>query len=262
MSKIYILIILIFTIMSCNNENKNLVIGISKGSGSQSYQNYIDWLKKVNPTIQIIDFVDMPFDSINLWLSKCDGLILSGGPDVHPARFGKNEDTARCSIDLGRDTTEFKLINLALKNKMPILGICRGLQIMNVAQGGNLIIDIPEDIGDKVIHQYKEDGKGDAEHNLNIVESSYLYKILGTTAGKVNSNHHQAIEILGSELLVSARTEDGMIEGIEWNNKKDKSWLVAVQWHPERMPFDSPFSGNIAKEFIENVEIYAKESKK
>ncbi len=259
-NKLLILFVILMTLnLSCSN-NKTLKIAISKASGSASYANYPNWLKKVNPEIEIIDFHNISQDSALKILLECDGLLLSGGPDVHPGRFGKAEDTSACSIDLVRDSVEFKAIEIALKNKIPILGICRGEQILNVHLGGSLIIDIPSNSNiikqsSKILHQNKEIS-GDTRHKVRITESSLLYRISNTILADVNSNHHQAIDKVASDLYVSSRTEDGLVESIEWSNPAGKSWLLAVQWHPERLENDSKLSIPIAKEFLKQAEIF------
>lgn len=258
-------IILFMTLnLSCTN-NKKLKIAISKASGSPSYQNYPNWLKKVNPEIEIIDFHIISQDSALKVLLECDGILLSGGPDAHPGRFGRPQDTNVCSIDLVRDSLEFKAIEIALKSKIPILGICRGEQLLNVALGGDLIVDIPSDSSLqkqklKVLHQNKAIN-GDVRHKIRITESSLLYRITNTTKGEVNSNHHQAIGKLASDLYVSSRTEDGLVEGVEWSNPSGKSWLLAVQWHPERLEKENPLSIPIAKEFLKQAEKFKNERK-
>lgn len=250
--------------LSCTN-NKKLKIAISKASGSATYLNYPNWLKKVNPEIEIIDFHKISQDSALKMLLECDGLLLSGGPDAHPGRFGRPQDTSACSIDLVRDSVEFKAIDIALKNKIPILGICRGEQLLNVHLGGDLIVDIPSDSNlmiqkTKISHQNKAIS-GDARHKVRVTESSLLYRIANTTKGEVNSNHHQAICKVAPDLYVSSRTEDGLIEGIEWSNPSGKSWLLAVQWHPERLEKDNPLSIPIAKEFLKQAEKFKNERK-
>jgi len=234
-------------------EFNKLKIVLSKGSGSESYENYGQWLKKNSDSLEIIDLYHLSFEEANKQISNCDGVILTGGPDVHPGRFGKAFDTTRCSIDLKRDTLEFALIDLALKRNVPILGVCRGMQILNVALGGDLIIDIPEDIGNMISHQKEGD---DEYHKVILDTNSYLYKITWQNESIVNSNHHQAVGKLSDKLFISSRTEDNLAESFEWKNKENKSWLLAVQWHPERLKKDHPLSKMIVVDFINQVKKY------
>lgn len=233
------------------NNNSIYKIVLSKGSGSKSYENYGRWLRQnSDDSLEIIDLYHKSFEEAKKYIAECDGVVLTGGPDVHPGRFDKAYDTTRCSIDLKRDTLEFALINLALEKKLPILGICRGMQILNVALKGDLIVDIPEDIGNNVIHQIDE---GDAEHKITIIKDSYFNELTKLDDGIVNSNHHQAIGKLSDDLIASSFTNDSLPESIEWKNKENKSWLLAVQWHPERLAAHHPLSETIVREFLRQV---------
>jgi putative glutamine amidotransferase len=142
---------------------------------------------------------------------------------------------------------------------MPVLGICRGQQLINVALGGSLVIDIPTDLTNPVIHQIEE---GDATHRLFLEDGSYLKDIADVDSALVNSNHHQAVDKLSRELKPSGYTRDGIIESYEWRDVSFKSWMLAVQWHPERLERDHPLSEPLASEFIEAAEKYKKKLKK
>ena len=242
--------------LSISRSDEKVRIGLSKGSGGKSYKNYSKWLENYGYDVEIIDIYSSndPLKD----LLDCDALVLTGGPDVHPGRFDKPYESDRCSIDEFRDTLEFELLRNALLVKMPILGICRGQQLINVALGGNLIIDIPSDLTNPVVHQIED---GDANHRLFLEEGTYLKEIAGVDSGLVNSNHHQAIDKLSKELRPSGYTRDGIIESFEWKDVSFKSWLLAVQWHPERLEEDHPLSGPIAKEFIEAAKKYKKKLK-
>ena len=248
-------IIIPILFISCSEEKMR--IGLSKGSGGQSYKNYSEWLESYGYDVEIIDIYKSE-DPIKDLL-ECDALVLTGGPDVHPGRFAKPYESDRCSIDEFRDTLEFELLRNALLIKMPVLGICRGQQLINVALGGNLIIDIPNDITNPVIHQIEE---GDATHRLFLEDRTYLKEIAMVDSALVNSNHHQAIDNLSKELKPSGYTRDGIIESFEWKDVSFKSWLLAVQWHPERLERDHPLSEPLARKFIEAAKKYNKKFKK
>lgn len=235
-------------INSCSNKD-NLRIAISKGIGSSNYELYEKWLKSVDKNIEVINLYGLQYSEALEILETCDGLVLSGGPDVHPAYFGREEDTARCKIDLYRDTLEFKLINKADSIKLPILAICRGAQIINVAYGGSLIIDIPEDTKSEVSHQTTD---GDVFHDITIMDNSLLNKISDNLFGVVNSNHHQSVDKIADRFHVTATTNDGIIEAFE-NKDKTLPYLLAVQWHPERLDSDSRLSQPLALSFINEV---------
>lgn len=233
--------------------DSTLVIGISK-----HYENYSNWLLNADKNIIYLDFYTIPFDSAMKLIGKCDGLLISGGPDVEPARFGKRWDTARCEIDYRRDTLEFALIDSARKLKMPILGICRGEQLLNVYYGGTLIVDIPEDYKTTIHHKCKKSDT--CFHEVDIAEGTLLYKIAGAKSGEINTNHHQAVEKLAKGFIAGAHSPDGIIEAIEWANggapPPGEPFILAVQWHPERMKPESPFSLNLAKYFLLKVKEY------
>jgi len=226
-------------------------IALSKGKGSEGYEAYSKWLKGINPEVEPIDLYFINRDKAIEILNQCQGLLLTGGPDVEPARYGKDKDSSRCEIDLKRDSLEFEIIKLAHDRKIPILGICRGMQILNVAFGGSLIVDIPQDFGLSIRHRCED--AGNCFHRVDVYPSSILYIITQSTGGLVNSNHHQAINVLSPEFFISAKAPDGIIEAIEWKEPEDKPYLIGVQWHPERLGLDNKLSYPIGKSFIENA---------
>lgn len=238
---------IIIALSSCSKEPK-IQISISRGSGSEGYEQYEKWITNYYPNANVVDLYNLEIEEALKELEQSSALLLSGGPDVHPAFFRKGYDTLRCSIDNWRDTLEFALINRARRMKLPVLGICRGLQILNVANGGSLIVDIPEDIGTEVIHQ--DTTSNDVSHTIKIDTSSYLYEISGLEEGEVNSNHHQAIDIIAANFVATSTTEDGIIESIEYKYPENKPYLLAVQWHPERMDEQSSLSYPILESFI------------
>ncbi len=234
------------------NDSKLRII-ISKGSGHPAYLSYYDWVHKYYPDVEIIDVYSKNKKFIDSVLVLADGLLLSGGVDVHPGRFGKSDKADQCEIDLGRDTLEFHLIETSLNKKLPILGICRGLQMINVATGGSLIVDIPTEVENHLEHQ---NGKPeDSYHKVIIKDNTLLYNLLKSNQEIVNSNHHQAIDKVGNNIKVSSTSPDGIVESIEWAEPSEKSWLLAIQWHPERL-INVNASKPIIDEFIKEVKKY------
>jgi putative glutamine amidotransferase len=258
---------LLFIISSCNSESTNsysenlstenhqVHIGISKAKGSKGYLQYGLWLSKLDSNIIYYDLYHISIDSALSILSSCDGLLISGGPDVEPSRYGEVLDTNRCEeTDPRRDSLEYALINLALNTKMPILGICRGEQILNVYFEGSLYQDIPTDVPNNVGHRFSNIDS--SYHELNIVSNTLLSRISKQNKGSVNSSHHQAVNHLGNGLDVLARTNDSIVESIAWKDPKGKSFLLGVQWHPEWLKMDNPLSINIGRKFLNEAQIY------
>lgn len=254
-NKYLILLLSVLIFISCDQDEK-IKIALSKASGSESYKNYIEWLDRYdNDSIEYIDLYNKSPEEVEKILKNVSGIVLTGGPDVHPGRYGKAYDTARCTIDAPRDTIEFLAINYAMEHKVPIIGVCRGLQIMNVALGGSLIVDIPEDYDTTVVHQVK--GEPDNPyHEIDIDTTSLLGKLAGRPESMVNSNHHQGIDILAPGLRATARTRDSLIESIEWIDTTRKPFIYAVQWHPERLKKGDPLSEPLARRFLAEVYNY------
>jgi putative glutamine amidotransferase len=162
-------------------------------------------------------------------LDSLDGLLLTGGSDINPARYGRT-NSGSDEVDDARDALEMRLLGQALAADLPVLAICRGLQLLNVACGGTL----NQHLDSTDVHRQKpgsaEAGKHPAAHRVVVRPDTLLAKIVGAGALDVNSRHHQAIERMGEGLIGSAVSEDGVIEAIE---RPDAAFAVAVQWHPE-----------------------------
>jgi putative glutamine amidotransferase len=193
---------------------------------------------------------NMPEDSAMLLFKSCSGLIITGGTDINPEFYNKAFDTVRCwPIDDHRDRLEMRLLDSALAWGIPVLGICRGHQMINVALGGSLVVDIPQDRGTEVIHQCEE--YKTCFHQVRLDRRSLIYHLTRLKEGEVNSNHHQAVDVLAPNLKISAYTADGIIEAIEWADTTGKPFLLGVQWHPERLDQSNPLSGAIGRRFLE-----------
>jgi putative glutamine amidotransferase len=175
-------------------------------------------------------------DAARTLVENCAGLVLSGGEDVDPARYGEAPIPELDAVSAERDALEWLAIDAALARNIPIFGICRGVQVLNVHLGGTLYQDVPAQRPDAGIHEQPEPWGEDA-HDIAIAENSLLWRIVGNSCIRVNSFHHQAIKDLAPGLAVSARTEDGLVEGVE---AVSYPWLVGVQWHPERYSAATP----------------------
>lgn len=162
-----------------------------------------------------------------------DGVLFSGGDDVNPTFYRETQDWNCGDISPMRDTFEMQLMHRMLSRhpEKPILGICRGVQVLNVALGGTLYQDLRSQLPDCLRHQQKQISVY-ASHRVDITPDSLLHTIYGTDNVMVNSFHHQAVKDVGKGLTVTARASDGVIEALE---KPDHRYFVAVQWHPERL---------------------------
>ncbi len=167
-------------------------------------------------------------------LAALDGLLLSGGLDIDPRHFGETViEGASVEIDADRDALELPLTRAALATDLPVLGICRGIQTLNVAAGGSLYQDLSLIGVDVELHQQRGKREAwEAAHAVDLVSGSHLAAAVEATRGEVNSFHHQAVHVPAPDLVVTARAPDGVIEGLEHPTRR---FVVAVQWHPERM---------------------------
>lgn len=225
-------------------------IGISKAS-----PNYINWLLRADSSVITVNLYQMPIDSAVACLRTCDGFLVSGGEDVYPGLYGKEFDTARCTeINRHRDSLEIALIGKALELKMPIIGICRGHQILNVFLGGSLIVDIPSDVPAHITHQCED--YLHCHHMVTVKKGTFLGKICNTDSAMVTTNHHQAVYRIAPVLRPNAFSGDHVVEGFERKELARKSFLLGVQWHPERMEKNNPLSGKLAGIFIEKAKVY------
>lgn len=159
------------------------------------------------------------------------GLVLTGGGDVAPARYGQEPHATIMSVSEGRDAMELVAIEAADAGGLPILAICRGMQVLNVARGGSLVQDIPSMVKGALAHAVQEPRHGPA-HAVELAEGSRMARITGAGRIDVNSRHHQALDRLGAGLTVSGRAPDGIIEAVEAPGER---FVVGVQWHPEDM---------------------------
>lgn len=174
--------------------------------------------------------------SIEQVVGMAHGLLLTGGEDVDPARYGQAPHPELGTVNAARDTAEFTALEAALRRGIPVLAICRGVQLLNVAMGGTLYQDIPSQLGGDLLHEQGAPWT-DRWHHADVVPGSGLEAIFGTGELFINSFHHQAVERVAPGLRATVHAEDGVVEGVEGT---EHPWLYGVQWHPERGEAHAP----------------------
>lgn len=187
--------------------------------------------------------------TIRQQIALVDGIVLSGGYDVNPYHYGEEPTALLEEIHPERDAYELQAIKFADELKKPLLGICRGMQILNVAYGGTLYQDISHAPGERVKHRQKAK-RFEPTHTVDVVEGTMLHEIVDTPTLATNSFHHQAIRELAPGFVVNAQARDGVIEGIEMPGDR---FMLALQWHPEMMAPTDPSMQALFKYFIKAV---------
>jgi putative glutamine amidotransferase len=199
-------------------------------------QRYILTLTAVGAIPWMIPLVDNDEETLRGLYDQLDGVFLPGGADIDPDSYGANRHPLCDRTDPPRDVVELMLARWAMEDRKPVLGVCRGVQLLNLAAGGTLYQDLNEQFAGSIKHDYFPFGGQFARdylsHDVRIEERSRLGEILGVRALKVNSMHHQGIKELGAGLVASAFAPDGLIEAAE---TAGDSFLIGVQWHPEAL---------------------------
>jgi putative glutamine amidotransferase len=168
-------------------------------------------------------------ERVSQLLERVDGVCLSGGPDLDPVSYGERRHQLTGPTERRLDRFELALTREADALRLPILAVCRGMQVLNVARGGTLHQHLPDLVGERIRHRQEEPGT-QLTHWVSLAPGSRLVDIQGARRIKVNSFHHQAVATLGQGLVVSARAADGTVEGVE---AADRPFVVGVQWHAE-----------------------------
>jgi len=183
-------------------------------------------------------------------LARFDGLLLIGGPDVDPARYGAEPHEKTYGVDPEQDDYEDRIVRAAVSAETPVLAICRGIQVLNVALGGTLVQHLPDrdGTGQHTVKGASEAG-GRQDHDVTIEAGSLVAKAVGTTRATCPSSHHQAIDRLGQGLTATAWTDDGVIEAVEY----ERGWIVGVQWHPESSAHRDPAQQSLFDTFVRST---------
>lgn len=212
---------------------KRPLVGLTLGDADQKgfhrmREDYVRSVKEAGAVPVILPPVD-PSD-VGALLDRLDGVLLSGGADVDPALYGHAPHPRLGRVERRRDDFEIALVREALRRDVPVLGICRGQQVLNVATGGTLVQDIPSTLERAAEHD-ATGRRWRRSHDVAITPGTRLREILGQDLASVNSFHHQSVDAVGEGLVVSARCpEDGVVEGLEMPSR---AFVIAVQWHPE-----------------------------
>ena len=209
-----------------------MLIGLSvnhKEGTSRIADAYVNAVVKAGGTPILIPLISNE-SILEEIVERIDGLILSGGGDIHSQLFGEELHPSVESCDLERDRYEIALVKQAVERQIPVLGICRGCQLINVAFGGNLIQDIPSQIPESTVNHNQEEAREIATHSVKINPESQLYQITQAELIMVNSFHHQAVKDVAPGFETVASAADGVIEAIESTEEKA---ILGVQWHPE-----------------------------
>ncbi len=215
--------------------------------------NYIDAVNEFGGNPYVIGSLERTVPehliAIPEYLKNIDGLLLPGGGDINPCIYFQERDKfmdwngteiemeVNNEVSRSRDALELRLCQEALKTDIPVFGICRGIQVMNVAMGGNLYQHTPLQVQNPLPHKDVETGD-DTQHIIEIDSNSRLREIVGTNHDLVNSSHHQSVDLIANEFVITARSEDGVIEAIE---NPSKRFVIGVQYHPERMRENEKF---------------------
>jgi putative glutamine amidotransferase len=207
--------------------NRTVVIGITRCS---KLDDYIASVEQVGARARVLEVSESPRDV----LSKIDGVLLTGGGDVDPAFYGEDRHSSVEDAEPGRDEFEIDLARRALSADLPLLAICRGAQVLNVAAGGTLVQDISSAVRTELTHRVTQP-KNVRCHDILVTRGSRLSRLLGPSVEaactcRVNSRHHQSVGRVGAGLVVSATAPDGVVEAIEAPAAR---FCVGVQWHPE-----------------------------
>lgn len=239
-----------FFLISCTGgktPEKPLVIAITKERKIEG-KKYGQWLSRQDSNLHFIYLSETAFADLDDSLSLADAILFTGGADLHPALYGKAFDTVRCgAIDTLRDRYEWEAFRISRHLNLPILGICRGLQFINVAMGGSLYVDLPQDKATGNLHRIGDEDW--SVHPVTLIPGSRIASLVSGPIVDVASNHHQGIEKLAPGLRVAATSPDMLIEAIE-NDHQNRQWITAVQWHPEWMAHDDALSNKIAEAFL------------
>jgi len=215
-------------------------------------QRYVDTLRAAGAVPMLLPLLPHDPDTMRELFNRLDGVFLTGGVDVDPSRYGEDKHPMCGTTDHARDAIELMLLDYALGKKLPVLAVCRGIQILNVCRGGTLYQDVTAQVPAAMKHDYfptaTQPSRSYLAHEISVNPETRLGKILGERSVPVNSMHHQAIKDLANGLRPSAYAPDGIIEAVEGTNGQ---YLIGVQWHPEELASTQPGMSRLFTSFVE-----------
>ena len=234
------------------SESSKLTLLASRLFPSRTYEIYLD---DVADEVEInwVDASTLSQDQLDSVLPLAHGILLTGGADIHPDRYGQAHDTIQCgNIDLERDALESALLEAVDRNGIPLLGICRGLQFMNIHHGGSLHPHLPDVLGTDAHRAGIEGNSRDTLHTVFSIGSSEFLGIAeaDTVFSRVTSHHHQGISQLARTLEAWAYAPDGLVEGVRHRDTVNYPCYIGVQWHPERSPSDQALVEPVGRYFL------------
>jgi putative glutamine amidotransferase len=215
-------------------------------------QQYVRALTSAGALPWVIPLFPDDEETLKQIYGRLDAVFLMGGVDVDPANYNEEREPSCGKSDPARDWVEVRLVQWAVRDSKPLFGICRGVQLINVALGGTLFQDLPQQCPSAITHDFVAEPSTPKQrdamvHEIQILPSTRLQQTLGDKPLDVNSMHHQGIKDLAPHLVASALAPDGLIEGVEG---RDGSFLVGVQWHPEEMTSGRPEMCRLFTEFV------------
>ena len=219
-------------------------IGITRCS---KLDDYVTSIERAGGRPRILEVSESP----RALMGVLDGLLLTGGGDVDPVLYGQDRHETIEDAEPGRDEFEIDLARRAVAGDLPLLAICRGAQVLNVASGGSLVQDIPSAVSSDLTHAIRQEANATA-HTITVMPGSQLHRALGpdvdpSCSCRVNSRHHQSVSTIGAGLVATATAPDGVVEAIE---SPDHVFCLGVQWHPENFwrtgEFDGIFTAFVA----------------
>lgn len=228
--------------------SKSPIIGITTYSRSEAGEfylpgAYVDAVRMYGGTPVLLPPSQPDPDRL---LDLLDGLVFSGGGDIDPLLYNGSAHPMIYLVDEERDQFELALAKAALNKPLPVLGICRGMQLLNVASGGSLVAHVPDVYGDRILHRL-DNPRRPTQHAVQVTPHSRLAQVLGTCSIHVVSWHHQALKMVAPGWQVVGQAEDGLVEAIE---HQQHPWMLGVQWHPEMSP-DDPVHQRLFQALVE-----------